>query len=410
MLIKNAHFYNGESFEYSDILIEDSRIKEIDKDLKVEDEEIFDASNYYLLPGFVNTHTHIPMTLMRGIADELPLDRWLNEVIFPIEAKYINDNFITYGTILGAIELIKSGTTSIVDMYFLPNIVAKALKKIGLRGFIGVGSGNIDKSIKFIEKYKDDNLISPTTFAHAVYTETEEDIKKIKEIADNYNIPYQFHLLETEFENRNFKEKKGVDLLEWLENIGFLSNRLIAAHCVWLSDKDLDILKRNSVTVAHNPNSNLKLNSGIISLKKILDNKINVTLGTDGAASNNQLNMISEMNLAAKLHYHKSKTPAKVNQIFDMATKNAEKSLQKKLGIIKEGYLADLIFVRKDHFSMIPSLNPISNIVYSNSSEAIDFVMINGKWVLKDRKIVNFDENSFIKELQRYLSTIELKS
>ncbi len=377
MLIKNADSYIDGCIKNCDILISDNKIKKIEKNISIQGEEIFDAKDFYVFPGFINTHAHAAMILMRGLEDQLPLDRWLNEVIFPFEKENISKEFIEKGTKLAVKEMLMSGITTFVDMYFLPDISADCINDMGMRAFLQI-------SEEYIEKYKNNSLINHCCFSHAVYTETLEQLKKTKELADKYNAPYQLHLLETKEENENFRKIHGKDTLEMLEEIGFLSDRLILAHCVWLSDNDIKILKKYNVTVSHNPNSNLKLNSGIMNLKKLLDNNINVTLGTDGSASNNSLNIMSEMNIASKLYYHKSNKPTKINSIIDMATKNATLPLKTKIGQIKENYLADLIFIDKKHYSMLGK-NPISNLVYSCSREAITHSMINGKWVIKQR-------------------------
>lgn len=408
MLIKNAEYYNGKEFKKGNIYIENGIISNTGND-----DEIFDAKDYYIIPGMINTHSHLPMTITRGIADNLNLQDWLFKVIFPVEDKFIDNDFIKFGSKLGLIEMIKSGITTSVEMYYHPEIMAHTFKEIGFRGYIGIGSGDgtikgKQKAIDFIEKYKNNELITPSPFAHAIYTTNENNLLWVKEISDKYNLAYQFHLLETKPENENFFKENNQNLMNYLEKIGFLSKNLIAAHCVWLTNEDIDILKRNNVTVSHNPNSNLKLNSGIIRLNSLLKENINITLGTDGAASNNHISLLSEMNLAAKLHHIESGIPINVETIFDMVTKNPSKILNSKLGLIKEGNLADLVFIKKEHYSMLPSYNPISNIVYSMPTEAIDAVMINGKFVMKDKKLLTINEEIFYKELNNYLSKIDI--
>lgn len=416
MLIKNGTYLNEDMiFVKGDINVIENKINILNNG-SFETEDIFNAENYYIIPGLINTHTHIPMNLMKGVADHLPLIDWLQQVIFPVEGKYVSPEFVYFGAILGAIETIKTGTTSVVDMYYLSKDIAKALKEIGLRGFLGVGPGDFINNtnpvaLEFIDEYKNNDLIHPTMFAHAIYTTSENAIKWVKETADKYNLPYQFHLNEAKEENINFKNQYGINIVKHLENIGFLSERLIAAHCVWLNDDDIEIMKKYNVTVSHNSHSNLKLNSGIMPLKKYIDSGLNVTLGTDGAASNNHLNLMLEMDLAAKLYYYSSNKPVHPNNIFELTTKNAAKPLlmENKLGVIKENAFADLVFINKNDFSMIPSVNPISNIVFSNPQSAIDHVMINGKFVLKNKTIVNFDEQEFYKELNKYLKTLKLE-
>jgi len=421
MLLKNCNYYDGKEFKHGNINIKNGKIvsispEESQKIISIsENDKIFDAKDYYIIPGMINTHSHLPMTITRGIADNLNLHDWLFNVIFPVEEKFINKDFIKFGSTLGLIEMIKSGITSSVEMYYHPEIMAKTFKEMGFRGYIGVGNGDgsikgKEKAINFIEKYKNDDLITPSPFAHAIYTTTEENLLWVKEVSDKYNLPYQFHLLETKPENENFFKEKNKNLTNYLENIGFLSANLIAAHSVWLTNQDIEILKRNSVTVSHNANSNLKLNSGIIRLNSLIENNINITLGTDGAASNNHLSLLSEMNLAAKLHHIESSKPVNVEIIFDMVTKNPAKILNKKSGVIKEGNLADLVFIKKEHYSMLPSYNPISNIVYSMPSDAIDSVMINGEFIMKGRKLLKINEENFYLELNNYLNKIDIMS
>ncbi len=423
MLIKNCEYYDGKKFKKANIYVENGIISSIDlleektkkKPIsnKHADDEIFDAKDYYLIPGMINTHSHLPMTITRGIADNLTLQDWLFNVIFPVEGKFIDNDFIKFGSTLGLIEMIKSGITTSVEMYYLPEIMAETFKEIGFRGYIGIGSGDgtengKQKAVNFIENYKNDELITPSPFAHAIYTTNENNLLWVKEISDKYNLAYQFHLLETKPENENFFKENNQNLMNYLEKIGFLTKNLIAAHSVWLTDEDIKILKRNDVTVSHNANSNLKLNSGIIRLHSLLKENVNVTLGTDGAASNNHISLLSEMNLAAKLHHIESGEPINVHTVFNLITKNPAKILNSKLGTIKEGNFADLVFIKKNHYSMLPSYNPISNLVYSMPTEAIDTVMINGKFVMKGKKLLTINEENFYKELNNYLSKINI--
>lgn len=414
-IINGSYLDQNNEFQTGTIEIEGDSIKAIttSETLMNPEEPVFDATDYWIFPGLINTHTHLPMGLMRGIADHLPLDRWLKEVIFPVEEKYVSPEFAYYGALLGAIELIKSGTTTAVDMYYHSTAIAKALERVGMRGYLGV-SGSMardqdSEEASFIERFKDHRLIQPSLFAHAIYTTPESDIRWVKETADRYNLTYQFHLLETEGENSNFKAEQGMDLLPYLESIDFLSERLIAAHCVWCTDSDIEYLKKYHVTVAHNPHSNLKLNSGVMPLKKMVDRGINITLGTDGAASNNHLDILLEMDTAAKLYYIKGGEPVKPGVILDMATRNGGKALMNgKLGVIQPGARGDLLFVKKDHYTMFPGINPISSMVFSHPAEAIDSVMINGEWVMRGRKLVQCDEEALLKEISDYLKTLGL--
>ncbi len=391
----------------NDLNSENSKSFDYNSSLNTENSDVFDGSNFYLSAGLVNTHTHLSMSFLKGIADHLPLLEWLQKVIFPVEGKYVSSDFVYFGSVMGAIEQIKTGVTSVVDMYYMAENYSEGLKKIGLRSFPGVG--HRDGAIEFIEKYKNDPLIHPTLFAHAIYTTPVSSIEWVAQQSKKYNIPYQFHLLEGESEGVIFKNEKGVELVPFLESIGFLSERLIAAHGVWINDSDADILAKHGVTIAHNPHSNLKLNSGIMPLKNLQNHGVNVTLGSDGSASNNHISMLLEMDLAAKLSYYKSGEPIHPKEIYFMATKNAQKSLKKQFGVIKEGVLADLIFINKNHYSMIPNIDPISHIVFSNPEEAIQHVMINGEWVMKNRKLTKIDEELFYKELQKYIKTLHLE-
>ncbi|MBN2695094.1 amidohydrolase [bacterium] len=418
MIIKNIEFISENGMlQRGNITITDNIISKIEllskecENLPIESEEkdnqIFDGANFYLSAGLINTHTHLSMSFLKGIADHLPLLEWLQKVIFPVEGKYVSPDFVYFGSVMGAIEQIKTGTTSVVDMYYMAENYSEALKNIGLRSFPGVG--HRDGAIEFIEKYKNDSLIHPTLFAHAIYTTSEESIKWVAQQSKKYDIPYQFHLLESESEAVNFKNQKNLDLVPFLESIGFLSDRLIAAHGVWINDSDAEILAKYGVTIAHNSHSNLKLNSGIMPLKNLQKKGINITLGSDGSASNNHISMLLEMDLAAKLGYYKSGEPIHPKEIYFMATKNAQKALKKQIGVIKEGALADLVFINKNHYSMIPNIDPISHIVFSNPEEAIEHVMINGDWVMRNRKLTKIDEEIFYKEIQNYIKTLHLE-
>ena len=395
-----------------DILVEGNRIKRIGRNLiekeGIEDRdiEVIDGRNMVAIPGLVNTHTHIPMTLFRGVADDIPLMEWLNNYIWKMESK-LNEELVYIGTLLGAIEMIKSGTTTFNDMYFYLDGIVKGVLESGIRAVLSYGMidlfqedrrereiKNSEKTVKKIMKL-DNPRIKAAIGPHAPYTCSRELLTAAHEMARKYSIPIHIHMNETLDEIKMIKEKTGMRPFEYLDSIGFFEGvRVIAAHCVHLSDREIGIMEKRDVVVSHNPISNLKLASGIAPIPKLLERDIPVTLGTDGCGSNNNLNLFEEIKMASLIHKGVSLDPTLVpgEVSFKFATLNGGRALNLEVGVLKEGYLADIVLIDLRKPYLIPVENLKSHLVYAFKG-VVDTVLIDGKVVLRDGKMTSIQEH-----------------
>ncbi|WP_409200167.1 amidohydrolase family protein [Methanobrevibacter sp. DSM 116169] len=408
----------------SSLLIENDKIAKIDENIDEKSaSKIIDGKNKILMPGFVNTHTHLSMTLFRSIADDLSLDSWLNDHIWPIEAK-LNKDYCYSGALLGAIEMIKSGTTTFSDMYFYMDGVAEAVDKAGIRGILSYGMidfGDVEKRKNEIKEsvslYKNfnnsaDGRIKVFFGPHSTYTCSKELLEESRVQASKYNTKLHIHMNETEKEINDVKEATGMRPFEYLNDIGFLSDDVIAAHCVWLSDKEKALIKEKGVKVSHNPCSNMKLSSGVAPIYEMMKNNVSISLGTDGASSNNNLDMIEEMKFASLLQKVNTLNPLalKAEEVINMATLNGADALglNNEIGSIEEGKKADLILIDTREANLSPSNNlASSNIVYSANGNNVDTTICNGKILMENKKLNFLDEqevynkvNEDIKELK----------
>jgi 5-methylthioadenosine/S-adenosylhomocysteine deaminase len=396
ILIKNV-LCNG---KISNIYIENNLISEIGE-VKVEAEHVIDGKDKAVIPGLINTHTHAAMTLLRSYADDLTLQDWLENKIWPVEANLTKDD-IYWGTKLACLEMIKTGTTTFNDMYYHGEIAAKAVEEMGIRGVLSEvffdlfdetkgkkGKRKVIKGIEELRKFKNGRII-PALGPHAVYTVSSEGLQWVKEFADKNDLLIHFHLAETMQENDDFKEEHGIRPVPYLEKIGFLGENLIAAHCVWLNKEDMKILAKQGVKISHNPISNMKLAVGsALPYKDLKDAGCVVSLGTDGCASNNNLDMFESMKFAAlsqKAHV-KDPTVMPAIEVFDMATKYGAGAIRLNAGEIKEGKLADLILLNLHALSFTPNHNLISNIVYAANGSCVDTTICDGKVLMKEGKV-----------------------
>jgi len=374
-----------------DLYIEDSIIVDIGK-INVEAEYVIDGKNRIVIPGLINTHTHIAMTDMRGIADDVDLEDFLS-IVWKEEAKR-GEKEIYEGAKLGIEEMLRTGTTTFVDMYSDEDIIARAVKELGIRGFLGwavvdeditTQEGNpLNNAENFIRKFRDDEYITPLIAPHAVYTCSQETLLKSKEIAEKYDTLMTIHISETRKEVYEHRKKTGMRPVEWLHKIGFLNGRVIAAHLVWLTLNEIKILSKNNVKVSHNPISNMKLaNGGAMPLPEMIQNNISITLGTDSAVSNNNLDMFEVMKFAALLHKNERWNARATNaqMILDFATINAAKVLGLNAGSIEEGKLADIVIINGKEPNARPLKKDtlVSNIVYSISGLNVEYTIVNGK-------------------------------
>jgi len=382
-----------------DIFIEGNKIKKIGKNLNLRAKEKIDGKGKKaVLPGLINCHTHSPMILFRGYRDDLPLEEWLKE-IWPLEQKLTKED-VYWGMKLAILEMIKSGTTCFNEMYWLPEPQIKAVKEMGLRAMIGlvmidflpIGSKENIENLYPKLKNKLGETRSPLSLSiapHSIYTVSKKNLIWAKKFAKKENLQLHIHLSETEKEVKDCKKKYKLRPLEFLDKIGFLNENCILAHSIWLSNKEVKILKKRKCSVVYNPCSNMKLASGVFPYKKLKEVGVNITLGTDGPASNNSLDMFSEMKFASLLQKVKEKDPkiASASEIFEIITKNGAKALKINAGEIKVGKLADLILIDLEKIYFQPGFSFISDLIFSASRDCVSDLICDGKILMRDRKI-----------------------
>jgi 5-methylthioadenosine/S-adenosylhomocysteine deaminase len=412
--------------ENGSIVIEDDKIVAVgtasEVAAKYRGARVINAAGKVIIPGLINTHTHVPMSLFRGISDDLDLQDWLTKYIFPAEAKNVDEQFVRAGTRLGLAEMIRGGTTTYCDMYYFEDAIADETKKAGVRGVLGetiidfpvadnkTNAEAMAYTERFIRKWQNDALIVPALAPHAPYTVSTEHLKAIRAMSDKYNAAVVTHVAETRKERDDIKKQYGDTPVTYLNKIGFLSNRVIAAHTIWITDDEIDILKRVGVGSAHNPQSNMKLASGVAPVPAMLAKDVAVGLGTDGAASNNDLNMWEEMDTAAKLHKEFSGDPKVVNaeQAFEMATIRGARALHldKITGSLEVGKRADIDIVDLDDLNQTPFFNIYSALVYSTKANDVRTVIINGRVVMLDRRLLTLNESAIKKDANAYRDKI----
>lgn len=370
--------------------------------------QVINANGKLVIPGLINGHTHIPMTLFRGLADDLDLQEWLTKYIFPAEAKNVTEEFVRAGTRLGLAEMIRGGTTTYCDMYYFEDAIADETAKAGVRGVLGetiidfpVADNKTNAEAmayveKFVKHWQGNELIVPAIAPHAPYSVSEEHLKAARAFSDRTGAPIVMHISETKREVDDSLKAKGASPIDYLERIGFLSDRLIAAHVVWPNAGEIEILKRAGVGVVHNPQSNMKLADGVAPVPKMMQQGLRVGLGTDGAASNNDLSMWEEMDTAAKLHKVFSGDPKVLSAVeaFELATIRGAQALhlENEIGSIEKGKRADIVIVERDSLNQIPLYNVYSDLVYATKANDVETVIINGRVVMRDRRLLTLDE------------------
>ncbi|KXA91493.1 hypothetical protein AKJ57_00955 [candidate division MSBL1 archaeon SCGC-AAA259A05] len=387
-----------------------------------EGEKRINAQNKLIIPGLVNTHTHLAMNLLRGFGEGVPLQKWLDDYIFPVEEKFVNEEFVYLGSVLAGLESIKYGITSVVDMYYFEDKVAEALKKIGLRGVPSYSildkstpdSNNPEEAISnaknFIKEWKNDELITPGIAPHSIYNTSEDLLLKTKKMSDKFNIPLSIHLAENKREVSEVKDRFGYSPVNYLDKIGILDSNVIAAHCVHVNDEEIKILKNSGTNVAHCPISNLKLSSGISPVGKMSNKGINVSLGTDGSASNNNLNLWEEIKTSILLQNIKCKEHNfNVSDTFFMSTGGGAKSigLSQELGSLEEGKLADLVVLNSSSLEWFPCYNVKSNLVFSINGCDVEYVIINGKIVYENGEFKTIAKEEIIEKSRRIVEKVE---
>jgi Cytosine deaminase and related metal-dependent hydrolases len=361
-----------------------------------------------ITPGLINGHTHIPMVLFRGLADDLDLQEWLTKYIFPAEAKNVTEEFVRVGARLGLAEMIRGGTTTYCDMYYFEDAIAEETSKAGVRGVLGetlidfpvadnkTNAEGMAYVEKFVSRWKGNDLIVPAIAPHAPYTVSEDHLKAVRAFSDRTGVPIVTHISETKREVDDSVKAKGASPVAYLDRIGFLNERVIAAHVVWPQGTDITILKQRRVGVVHNPQSNMKLAAGVAPVPKMLDAGVLLGLGTDGAASNNDLNMWEEMDTVAKLHKVFSGDPKVISaqQAFELATIRGAQALhlEKEIGSLETGKRADLLIIERDSLNQIPLYNIYSDLVYATKGADVESVIINGRVVMQNRRLLTLNE------------------
>jgi 5-methylthioadenosine/S-adenosylhomocysteine deaminase len=368
------------------------------------------ATGKVITPGLINGHTHVPMVLFRGLADDLDLQEWLTKYIFPAEAKNVTEEFVRVGTRLGLAEMIRGGTTTYCDMYYFEDAIADETAKAGVRGVLGetiidfpvadnkTNAEGMAYVEKFVARWKGHDLIVPAIAPHAPYTVSEEHLKAARAFSDRTGAPVVTHISETKREVDDSVKAKGASPVAYLERIGFLNDRVIAAHMVWPQGTDISILKSRGVGVVHNPQSNMKLASGVAPVPRMLTEKLSVGLGTDGAASNNDLNMWEEMDTVAKLHKVFTGDPKVISaqEAFELATIRGAQALhlEKEIGSLETGKRADLLIIDRDTLNQIPLYNVYSDLVYATKAADVETVIINGRIVMRNRRLLTLNETA----------------
>ncbi|MRR14936.1 MAG: amidohydrolase [Deltaproteobacteria bacterium] len=378
--------------------------------------KIINADRSLVMPGFVNTHSHAAMTCFRGIADDLELMDWLNNYIFPAEAKNVTPRLAYWGSLLACAEMIKSGTTTFCDMYIFEEETARAAKEAGVRCLIGevlfdfpspnckTPEEGLAYTRRLAEKWRDDPLVNIIAEPHSLYTCSSDLLRKAKIIADDYNLMIGTHLLENQAELDQLRQKFGKSAISFLDDIGYLNERLLAFHCVCLSPDEIKRLGEKHCKVSHNPASNMKLANGIPPVPEMIEAGITVGLGTDGCASNNTLDMIREMSTAAKLHKVASLDPTVMDAktVVRMATQNGARALgmEHLTGSLAVGKKADIIVIGLDKPHLTPIYDAYSHLVYAACGADVDTVVINGKVVMEDRRLLTINESEVMNEVR----------
>ena len=389
---------------------------------RYEPNNLLGGNNRAVLPGFVNTHTHAAMVYFRGLADDLPLKQWLEEHIWPAESRMLSPEFCRDATELACLEMISSGVTLFNDMYFYEDASAEAIKKAGLRAVLGAGvldfptsiaqstDEYIEKAEQFIKDWIGDELIMPSISPHAPYTCSPETYKKTIDISERYSIPVHTHLSETAWEVQEIKNRYGKTPIEHLESHGLLTERMIAAHVVWPTDREIEILAERGVSVSHCPESNLKLASGISPVYRMLKKGVHVSFGTDGAASNNDLDVLGEASLASKLQKAVAEDPTVLDAktTLRMATCLGAKALGLSdiTGTLEKGKSADFIVIDLDKPHLMPIYDIFSHIVYSARASDVCAVVVKGRVLMNDYEFKTLDKEEVFGKAKRWAMKI----
>jgi 5-methylthioadenosine/S-adenosylhomocysteine deaminase len=380
------------------------------------------SRNGLIMPGLVNGHTHLPMTLFRGLADDLPLDTWLRQYIWPAEHQFLSAESVRWGTRLGAAEMLRCGVTTFCDMYIYTQEIAEAAREVGLRGIVAQGlldfptpqaddvAGQIAYTEGLIERWRGDDRIVPAVGPHAPTTVAPALLQRLQALAEQHDVPVVIHLAETRDERQQIKARYGATPVRHLARLGLLDRRLIAAHCVWVDAAEIDLLARQQVGVVHCPRSNLKLADGVAPVPPMLAANVRVGLGTDGAASNNQIDLFAEIDAAALIHKAVRLDPLAVPAAaaIEMATIGGARALglDHLIGSLEPGKRADIAVLDLDEDHLVPLYSPLSHLAYAARSADVRTVVVDGQVVLDDRRLLTCDEREVRREVRRLATQI----
>lgn len=393
-----------------------------------EADDVLDFGEQVILPGLVNAHTHVPMSLLRGLADDMRLDVWLLGYMMPVEREFVSPEFCRLGTMLSCAEMIRSGITSFADMYYFEDTVADATAIAGLRGVCGQTvlkfpapdadsfEDSLSAARNFIQKWKGHDLIIPSVAPHAAYTTTQEILNACAELAVEHDIPIHIHVSETKNEVDEWRENYGMPVVPWIKKLGVLDAKVIAAHCVHIDEGEIRTLEHAEAGVAHNPSSNLKLASGFAPVSDMLEVGLNVGIGTDGPASNNDLDMFEEMRLASFVAKAVTNDPTALpaRKTFEMATIMGARALHIShlTGSLEVGKKADLIVVDLNTTHNLPHFDRdqdaiYSRIIYSTKATDVRDVMVNGQWLMRERNLLTIEEELLYEQAEEYAQQID---
>ena len=387
---------------------------------------IIDARGGIVLPGLVNTHTHLPMTLFRGLADDLPLKRWLEEHIFPAEAAHMTPENVRIGTLLACAEMALSGTTTCCDGYFHEDHAARAVADSGLRAVLGQGvvdfpapgvadPGDALAAVeRFVDRWRDRTpLVRPSVFCHSPYTCSAKTLTAAKRVADANGLLFQIHVSETRAENEAIRRRHRTSPVGYLDRLGLVGPNSLLVHCVWIDDSDMALIADRKAAVSHNAESNMKLGAGIAPLTRLHAAGVTVGLGTDGCASNNNLDLFQTMDITAKLHKVRDmdSTAADARTVLQMATRDGARALgmEAEIGSLEVGKKADLIIVDTQRPHLVPMYHPASHVVYAAKGSDVDTVIVDGRLVVDKRIPVHLDLEDIMQRAHRAAGRIRPK-
>jgi 5-methylthioadenosine/S-adenosylhomocysteine deaminase len=374
--------------------------------------ERIDASGMLVIPGLVNTHGHVPMSLLRGIADDMKLMEWLNDFIFPAEAKNVDEEFSYWGTLLSAIEMARSGTTTFTDMYYFEEDIARAVDEAGLRAVLGqtiIGfpapdyrtpDETLEVTEAFVKRWKSHPRVIPSVAPHALYTTDIDVVARARELAIRYGVPFQMHAHEALEEDEALRKKYGETAVTLLEEKGLLGSGMILHHSITLTDSDMALLAKRGVSVSHNPQSNMKGASGLARIPDLLKAGVVVGLGTDGPASNNNLDLFEEMDTAAKVHKLERRDPTVLpaKEVFRLATLGGARALglEREIGSLEAGKRADVVLIDLNVPELTPMYDVYSHLVYAIKGANVRTVVVDGRVIVRDRDVTTVDEEKVI--------------